>query len=319
MVHSNPESVDVVREVLRKHPSGLNISRIAEESGFNRMSVAKYLGVLTASGIVESRLAGHAKIYTLSRQIPVTAYMEYTSKHYMITDDRLHVVQLSEFIPRTVGMRYEDFLGRYLPDVLKGVVVNVDECLEAMEKALAGEAHTVIVEENFRGRHQFFEILHLPVQFPDGSHGMMAVSQEITARKKLEIALREESELFREMVENSPDIVFVTDTAGVITYISPRVRDSGFDPAAICGRLFRDLVAAPDRKNVMAGFALARDQMIARGIRFRILATGGKEILFEADCRARSDSAGMFLGINGILSEVMDKEKPGRKKQATKR
>lgn len=319
MVQSNPESLDRIREVLKSYPAGLNISRIAEESGFNRMSVAKYLEVLTAAGIVEARMAGNAKMYYLSRQIPVTTYMEYTSKHYCITDDKLRVVQLNEYIPRTVGMRYEDFLGRYLPDVLKGVVVNLDECIEAMDKALAGEAHTVIVEENFRGRHQFFEILHMPVQFPDGSHGMMAVSQDITEKKKLEIALREESERFREMVENSPDIVFVTDAAGILTYISPRVRDFGATPAEVCGRLFLDLVAAPDRETVMAGFVSARDHGVARGIRCRIPVAEGRAVQFEADCRARLDSAGTFAGINGILRETAEKEKPGRKKKAMER
>jgi PAS domain S-box-containing protein len=319
MVQSNPESLDRIREVLKNYPAGLNISRIAEESGFNRMSVAKYLEVLTAAGIVEARMAGNAKMYYLSRQIPITTHMEYTSKHYCITDDKLKVVQLNEFIPRTVGMKYEDFLGRYLPDVLKGVVVNLDECREAMDKALAGEAHTVIVEENFRGRHQFFEILHMPVQFPDGSAGMMAVSQEITDKKKLEIALREESERFRDMVENSPDIVFTTDAAGIVTYISPRVQDYGSGPADICGRPFWERLSVPDREKVMAGFFAARDHGIARGIRCRIPAAEGHGAAFVADCRARLDSAGTFAGINGILRETAGKEKAGRKKRAKKR
>lgn len=319
MVQSNPESLDHIRDVLKNHPAGLNISRIAEESGFNRMSVAKYLEVLTAAGIVEARMAGNAKMYYLSRQIPVTTHMEYTSKHYCITDDKLKVVQLNEYIPRTVGMRYEDFLGRYLPEVLKGVVVNLDDCKDAMEKALAGEAHTVIVEENFKGRHMFFEILHMPVQFPDGSHGMMAVSQDITDRKKWEIALMEESGRFRDMVENSPDIVFTTDAAGVITYISPRVREYGSEPSEICGRPFWECLTGPDREKVMDGFFAVRDHGISRGIRFRIPAAEGYVAAFEADCRARLDSGGMFLGINGILREKAEKKSPGRKKKAKKR
>lgn len=313
MVQSNPELLDRVREILMTHPRGLNISQIAEASGFNRMSVAKYLEVLTAARIVEARQAGNAKMYYLSRQIPVTTYMEYTSKHYCMTDDQLRVVQLNEYIPRTVGMRYEDFLGRYLPDVLRGVVVNLEECTEAMEKALAGEARTVVVEENFKGRHKYFEILHMPVQFPDGSHGMMAVSQDITDKKKLEIALREERERFREMVENSPDIVFTTDAAGVVTYISPRVREYGPEPAGICGRPFPDLAASADRETVRAGFVSARDHGVARGIRFRITEAGGKAVACEADCRARFDPAGTFTGINGILREIAEKETPGRK------
>ena len=319
MMQSRPESLDRVRETLRRHPSGLNISRIAEETGFNRMSVAKYLGILTANGIVEVRHAGNAKMYCLSRQIPITTYMEYTSKHYCITDSSLNVVQLNEYIPRTVGMRYEEFIGRHLPDVLRDVVVNLDECREAMEKALAGEASTVIVEEQFKGRHLYFEILHMPVQFPDGSHGMMAVSQDITEKKNLEIALREKGEHFREMVENSPDVIFVTDAAGVVTYISPRVRDYGSDPAEICGRPFWERLMPADREKVMAEFFRAREAGVARGIRFRIPAEGGIPAAFEASIRARFDPAGTFAGITGIYRRTAGKAEPVPKKKAKKR
>jgi predicted transcriptional regulator len=89
---TNPEKNRLIREVLMKNPRGLNILQIAEKTGINRMSAGRYLDVLAVQGFVDIQKVGNAKVYFLSKQIPVTTYMEYTSKHYCITDSSLHVV-----------------------------------------------------------------------------------------------------------------------------------------------------------------------------------------------------------------------------------
>jgi PAS domain S-box-containing protein len=298
------DTADLIRDILKKYPRGLNIRQLAEMCRMNRMSVAKYLGVMTANGIVEVQSVGNARVYFLSRQIPVTTYMEYTSRHYCITDSRLNVVQLNEWIPETVGMKYEDFIGHPLLDVLNGVVVNLDDCRIAMEKALAGEANTIVVEENFRGKHLFFEMLHMPVQFPDGSHGMMAVSQNITDKKKLEIALREEGLRYQDMVEHIPAIVFSADAAGVLTYLSPRAAACGFVPDKLVGRAFGELAIPEDREAVMAGLMSVRESGRFREIRFRAACPDAQAVWMEADGIARQTVTGALYGITGFLRDI---------------
>ena len=298
------EPVTLIRELLLKNPHGLIIREIAKKTGYNRMSVAKYLDILLAQGIVGKRMIGNAKVYYLSRQIPVTTYMEYTSKHYCITDSSLRVVQLNEWVPDTVGMKEEDFINRYLPDTLKGVVVNLGECMAAMENALEGEVTTVIVEEDFMGVHKFFEILHMPVRFPDGSNGMMAVSQEITDRKLVEIALREEGKRFRDLLEGLPVIVFSTDPAGVLTYLSPRAAEYGIIPSEFEGRMFGDLAVPADREAVASALLSANESGAAGGIRFRAALPEGRVVTMVADCMVRYTEAGIPGGTSGILREV---------------
>lgn len=297
-------------ETLKKNPRGISILEIAGSSGLNRMSVAKYLDVLTAKGIVEVRSVGSAKIYYLSRQIPVTTFMEYTSKHYCITDSSLRIVQLNEWVPQTVGMAYEDMINLPLLNVLKGRVVNLDECRIAMEKALAGETSTVIVEDRFGEKRMFFEILHMPVQFPDGSCGMMAISQDISEKKLLEIALRRKGERFLDLVENLPDIVFSLDTEGTLSYIGPRITEYGFVPGDLTGRRFDGMIVPTDRKAAMTQILSVRMSGTARGIRFRAVARDGRTIRFEADCMARRDASGTCIAINGMLRDVTEQAGP---------
>jgi PAS domain S-box-containing protein len=315
---TNPEKNRLIREVLMKNPRGLNILQIAEKTGINRMSAGRYLDVLAVQGFVDIQKVGNAKVYFLSKQIPVTTYMEYTSKHYCITDSSLHVVQLNKWIPKTVGMAEEDFIGRSLPGILEGVVLNIDECRAAMERALAGEVSVVLVEENFRGLHKFFEILHMPVQFPDGSHGMMAISQDVTDERKREIALREEAKLFQDLVEHIPDILFSTDAYGKNNYISPRIAEYGRAPDTLVGRPFVDLIVPEDRKSALAGFAAARKKGSATGIRFRITDGEGRAAWIEGSCMALMNAAGACTGINGVLRSVPKAAPASRKRNTVK-
>ena len=309
---TNPEKTRLIREALMKNPRGLNVLQVAEKTGINRMSAGRYLDVLAAQGLVDIQEVGNAKVYFLSRRIPVTTYMEYTSKHYCITDSSLNVVQLNKWIPDTVGMTEEDFIGRTLPEILEGVVTNMDECREAMEKAVAGEASVVIVEEKFRGKHKFFEILHMPVQFPDGSHGMIAISHDITDNKKREMALREEGKLYRDLVEHIPAVVFALDSDGQITYISPPVREFGYEPETLAGQPFTDLVVIEDQKTARAGFAAARTKGTATGIRFRIHDNTGREVWIKVSCMAMQDDTGSCVGLTGVFRSIPEDQPAGR-------
>jgi len=314
---TSPEKTRLIREALMKNPRGLNILQIAEKTGINRMSAGRYLDVMAAQGLVDIQSVGNAKVYFLSKQIPVTTYMEYTSKHYCITDSSFRVVQLNKWIPDTVGMAEEDFIGRTLPEILEGVVTNVDACREAMERALAGDAGTVIVEENFKGTHKFFEILHMPVQFPDDSRGMMAVSQDITDKKQLEMALRDEGKMYREIMEHLPAVIFALDGDGRISYISPRVREYGYEPEILAGRPFTELIEPKDHKAALAGLATTRRNGATTGIRFRMAGMKNRESWIELSCMAMRDAAGTCTGITGVLRDVQEAGSVRPKKKNT--
>jgi len=300
----DPDIDSRIYGVLKRHPGGLNIVEIAEKTGLNRMSVAKYLEVQGAHGIVEASTFGRARIYTLAKKIPISTYMEYTSKHYCITDENLVVVQLNEWIPLTVGVKYEDFIGRPLLDVLKDGVVNLDECRLAMEKALAGEVSTIVVEEDFQGIHKFFEILHMPIRFPDGSPGMMAVSQEITGARLREIELQQMAERFRNMVEHLPQVVVETGPDGIISYVSPRAADWGFVPGNLVDIPFADIALPEDRDRVLTGLSVVQQSL--RGVMwFRAAVPGDRTLRLEADCRAIGRS-GAGTGMICLLRDVTE-------------
>nr|WP_321353036.1 PAS domain-containing protein [uncultured Methanoregula sp.] len=300
---AEPDAIPRILDVLKQYPQGLNIVEIAQVSGLNRMSVAKYLGVLTANESVEVQISGRAKIYSLSRRLPVRAFLEQISKCYCITDSNLRIVQFNHWLPTIADIPPREIEGALLPDIFQGRIANFGECLAACRKAIAGEVSVVIADDLVRGKHKFLEIYHLPIRFPDGSPGMIAVTQEITERKLAEIELHRKAERFQALVEDMACPVFRAGTDGTLTYLSPRASQIGLAPDTSTGRPFPDLAMQEDRKIVDDGLRAIRESGEGR-FRFRTCRPDGRIVLLEAAGMVQQDPAGTCTGVAGVLREV---------------
>jgi PAS domain S-box-containing protein len=306
------DAISRILGVLKEHSYGLNIVEIADKTGQNRMSAAKYLDVLTANESVEVELCGRAKIYFLSRRLPVKAFLEQISKCYCITDRDLRIIQFNHWLPTIADIPPREIEGALLPDIFQDRIVNFGECLVACRKAIAGEVSVVIADDLVRGKHKFLEIYHLPIRFPDGSPGMIAVTQEVTDRKLVEIELHQIAEQFRALVEGMAYPVFRAGTDGVLTYLSPRAAELGLVPATFTDRPFSDLAVQEDRRAAQAGLHVIR----ASGegtFRFRACRSDGKIILLEAACMVQRAPAGTCTGVAGVLRDVTGDARPARK------
>jgi len=60
----------IILEVLKRHPEGLTITSLAENSGLHRHTVTKYIKDLILSGDVQEREVGMAKLCYLSENLP---------------------------------------------------------------------------------------------------------------------------------------------------------------------------------------------------------------------------------------------------------
>ncbi len=72
--------------------------------------------------------------------------------------------------------------------------------------------------------------------------------QEIARREQAEAGIRESEERYRILVELTPDIIYRIKEDGSIDYISPAVRQLGYDPADLKGRPMAELLHPDDRK-----------------------------------------------------------------------
>ena len=72
-----------IKEVLEKHPEGLSITDLVTSVDINRNTAGRYLENLLLSGQVEMRRFGMAKMYKLTKRLPVSSFLSLSSELVM--------------------------------------------------------------------------------------------------------------------------------------------------------------------------------------------------------------------------------------------
>ena len=130
------------------------------------------------------------------------------------------------------------------------------------------------------------------------------VAQDITAQHQAEIALRQNEERFRHLVQHTSDLIAVVDPRGVIRYVSPSVADLlGHPPNQLEGSSFLALLHPADgrRTRILLHRAASRPGPFPR-LEFRLRHAEGHFVFVEAAGTNRlSDPA-----VRGLIVNVRD-------------
>jgi PAS domain S-box-containing protein len=101
------------------------------------------------------------------------------------------------------------------------------------------------------------------------------LKQEIVERKRAEEALRESEEKYRSLVETISDVIFQINSQGVVTYISPVVRDAfGYEAEEVIGKNFVEFVHPEERELLLKRFS-ELNAGVERPLEYRVAAKSG--------------------------------------------
>lgn len=126
--------------------------------------------------------------------------------------------------------------------------------------------------------------------------------------------IRRDRDLYRILVENTEDIVYLTDADGTLSFISGQTERYGLKPEDAIGRQFLTFVHPDDRARMLEAF----EDTIVRGlltpVEFRFVANG--EIYwFEERGKILFDDDGKPSGVNGILRDVTERKRAEEEKR----
>ncbi|WFN33484.1 PAS domain S-box protein [Methanogenium sp. S4BF] len=154
----------------------------------------------------------------------------------------------------------------------------------------------------FSGEHKTLQLSGLMITF-EGRPCILSVHQDVTAKKKAEADLRISREKYRSLVENMNEILFVVDTTGVITYLTPNISSIiGYSVSELIGRQYTEFVHPDDRAERLNEL----DHLLSgkeRSSEYRILKKGGGCIWVQTTGRPVTED-GQVTGLQGVLTDI---------------
>lgn len=182
-IEESKRELSRVLDLLKEEPRGLSITDISRALRLNRNSVSKYLNMLLISGHVELRSIGVAKVYFLSKRVPISAMLDYSSDAIVVLNQEREIVVANESFVNLTDSEFREIIkmrvtGSDIP------VITDPEVLEHIEKGFKSESSSFEMEWQDDLEDKFYRIKFIPTVFDDGSPGLTVIIEDISRIKK---------------------------------------------------------------------------------------------------------------------------------------
>lgn len=296
--------------LLKENPRGMSVTEIAEAVHLNRNTVARYMDNLRVSGQVEMRTFGKAKVFFLSKRVPVSAMLNLSSEMVLLIDENLKIIQANEPLLTFLSVSDEEIVGKYVYDGPCSIFCS-EMLTEHIRHGLRGETmHERL--RLFRNRDE----CHLdqriyPMALPDGRPGVSVVFDDVTSSVHAEAALEQSESMFRQLVETIHDAIWSLDENFAIQYISPQIaKICGYTAEEMIGRTFSEFM--PEGAASRFSWELSSEVSKTHGfllVEFPFIRKDGTRIYceFSGTPVTLPEDPEIFLGYNGAVRDVTDR------------
>jgi PAS domain S-box-containing protein len=224
---------------------------------------------------------------------------------YVFFKDReIRSLRLSKNYENMLGRPLEQLIGKTMDDLFPS---DLAKKMIVDDLKILNNGKAEVIEEEFNGRS--FTTIKFPIIIEGKPTYLAGYTIDITDRKQAEVSLKLSEEKFRSITENLADVIFITDTKGIIEYISPSSIALGYSQEEITGRFFGDFLAEGEYENGMAAFS--NTLMSTKAGNSALLKVKRKDgtILFGEFTGSVFKVGNDITGLLGLLRDVSDKMK----------
>ncbi len=228
--------------------------------------------------------------------------------------DRLTLLEANPEAQRLTGVRIEESRGRQFDEIWP----------EAHDR---GTTEAFLGAVRTGGTYQNEELFYHDERL-EGAFNVRAFKmpgnrlgvafEDVTERRKAELALQESEERFRSLVETSSDWIWEVNRDAVYTYVSPKIKDLlGYEPEEVLGRTPFDLMPPEEAARVGEFFREAAGTHTVPRSRSRPLVAventnlhkDGHSVVLETSAVPMLDEDGNLLGYRGVDRDVTERKR----------
>ena len=334
------QELDQIKRVLRGTSKGLTVTEIAHHIQVNRNSVAKYLDILRTSGMVEMKAVGSAKIYTITKRIPISSILSLSSDYIFILDNDAKITYVNDNVLHFEKKTANDIIGKPI-DGESLTFFSIPDIHTLISEGLAGKESIREFEVKKDGQPFFFRAKFVPSLLEDHKKGLLLILEDITDIKKYQKQLEktvadqdkelttsyekltseqeiskevkgayEESERrYHNLIEIAQEGVLTVDTDGLITFTNTKLSEIlGYPAEEINGHsiyLFTDEKNATVLKRDIARLKSGNPQCFTLTFRKK----DGSPVYTRLTASAGLDERGKFSYGLFLISDISDLKK----------
>jgi len=154
------------------------------------------------------------------------------------------------------------------------------------------------------------DIYDFPFTDTDGSPLILEMDIDITERKKIEDALRESEEKYRDLFENARDAIITTNVEAKITGVNKLAEEYGFKKEQLLGKSIFDFIVEEHKERALKDFKAAISGKPVRGEMDVITPRG----IFTAEYIDNPiKRGGEIIGIQAVLRDITERRKTQQK------
>jgi PAS domain S-box-containing protein len=240
-----------IKEVLEKHPEGLSITDLVRSVKVNRNTAGRYLENLLLSGQVEMRRFGMAKMYKLTKRLPVSSFLSLSSELVMQLNSSQRVIYANDPLLAFLGAPAKDLFGKNIEFTSFPIVFEdiFPELLDRFRKGLNGEEWHGELSRPVREKFFFCRIT--PTVSDEGTKGVSVLLEDISNKKRDEVRIRKSEAWLRSIFMASPVGIGVVSGRVFLEVNDRFCQMTGYSPSELVGKSVRVLYPSQEDFNMV--------------------------------------------------------------------
>ncbi|MDD1695827.1 MAG: PAS domain S-box protein [Methanoregula sp.] len=277
--HPYDRELTRIKNFLKGSSKGYTVTEISHAIDINRNSVAKYLDVLCISGAVELKVIGSAKIYTLTKRIPISSILSLSSDYLFVLDEDFVVTYVNENVLNFEKKTSEEIVGKSI-DSAGSLLLSLPDMSSTLRECTQGKDILNEIEVNRDGKPWYFRAKFVPSILENGKKGILilldditeikqyqrdlektvqdrtteltqtstSLQKEITSHRKVKNAFEDSERKYQTVIELAQEGVWTFDAEGNTTFVNRKMSEIlGYSGDEMRGKSIVSCTAANDR------------------------------------------------------------------------